>query len=262
MGRAVSRESSGERSRAHGAAPSMSAGRGDVLRGGPAAAAAAAASAAASAVAAAKDERRGDAEEDERQNDAHRPHGCCSSLQNALGSGHRGDGGRAQGRRGTRTEETGDAHRGDGGRGRGRGAWKAGKRRRTRARESSVARRRLGPRRGRRGRPARRATREIRPKQRGAGGPRRTSASSFPSAPRNRQRTQLLEKSCFALIYVRFPSGSPRGPAEGLNVCWYGNTAVADKGFPEVFPARARHSGGVMVLARPKCAIFGQLPCF
>ena len=150
------------------------------------------------------------------------------------------------------------------GRGRGRGACrrKARERRRTRARESSVARRRLGPRRGRRGRPARRATREIRPKQRGAGGPRRTSASSFPSASRNRQRTQLLEKSCFALIYVRFPSGSPRGPAEGLNECWYGNTAVADRGLPEVFPARARHSGRAQGLRTNKTRNFRATPLF
>ena len=140
------------RANERGAARPMSAGRKDVL-GDIDVAASASASAAASAVAATEDERRGDAEEDERQNGAHRPHGYCSSLQKALCVRGRAQrwftgGGRARGRR------------------RGRGACrKAGKRGRTRARESSVARRRRSGRAAADGG----VPREIRPKQRGGG---------------------------------------------------------------------------------------------
>ena len=136
-------------------------------------------------------------------------------------------------------------------------------RRRTRAREFSVARRRRSDGAAADG-GVPRGSRRAKHVQNSAGAPRRAylSASASQSVVRNRQPTQLLEKSCFALIYVLFAPGSPRGPAGGLNVRWCGNTAVADRGFPEVFPARARHSGALVVLARAQRAILGLLPCF
>ena len=151
------------------------------------------------------------------------------------------------------------------GRGRGRGACrrKARERRRTRARESSGARRRLGPRRGRRGRPARRAAREIRPKQRGGGTssvPQRFCLSVDCAEP---PTDPTFRKKLFRTYICTLSPGGP--PAARRKVLMYAGMAIRQsptRGFPEVFPARARHSGGVMVLARPKCAIFGQLPCF
>ena len=58
------------------------------------------------------------------------------------------------------------------------------------------------------------------------------------------------------------PWGSPRGPAGGLNVCWYGNTAVADKGSSGGFSRESAAFRGPAGLSTRKTGIFGPTPLF
>ena len=99
-------------------------------------------------------------------------------------------------------------------------------------------------------------------RRRGAAGEHSRTSFFLTPGVRNRQPTQLLERPNFAVIYMRFSRGSPRGPAEGLNVCWYGNTAVADRGFCPLekreSTARRRGHG----LSTNKTGNFRATPCF
>ena len=58
------------------------------------------------------------------------------------------------------------------------------------------------------------------------------------------------------------PWGSPRGPAEGLNVCWYGNTAVADKGFSGGFSRESASFRRGHGLSTAKMRNFRATPLF